>query len=78
MCTGEIWSSNLIKRAASVRNILIIFIVHFSSNGSMSIDPQKLVTHKKPPSPPKTVMQQNIFINGDVNITKNIHIPNSK
>ena len=44
----------------------------------MSIDPQKLVTHKKPPSPPKTVMQQNIFINGDVNITKNIHIHNSK
>ena len=44
----------------------------------MSIDPQKLVTHKKPPPPPKAVMQQNIFINGDVNITKNIHIHNSK
>ncbi len=82
MCTSEIWSSNLIKKASSnsniFRNILIIFIVHFFSNGSMSIDPQKLANHKKQPPPPKVEKQQDMYINGDVNITTNIHIHNSK
>lgn len=70
--------TNATINSTLIRNILIIFIVHFFSNGSMTIDPQKLVNHKKQPPPAKVEKQQDIYINGDVNITKNIHIHNSK
>ena len=44
----------------------------------MSIDPQKIANHNKQPPHPKVEKQQHMYINGDMNITTNIHICNSK